>query len=391
MKTHIYIATTQGLVAIQNITPIDDEDISSVVSVNGTSTTANISNSYHNFVKKGVGIIQQMFGACSYRVDISARIDQGNSWQVAMYLAHLTQSKGLLGNGEVNQGDTVICATGEVNTTNHQVLAVSEVAVKFNLALPQLEQWTALGATVQFLLPQANQAGINHTHDQHNYTQLISNLEQAANALPNTAQNQTSPTVKTKKTIKLNFRYSAAAGISILILMLVFSLIKFPDDKNSPQVISKAVNNSNVETIQTAQLKALTKQHETCAATTSQNILAVKNTFTDLSLIQLCELYFQLAPSQVQSLLIARDAYTVIPLTKRVQGWQVPLPKNRLSDRSYFLVSMQQSLNAQTIERLRLYREAMPKAEMLTKSLLVKWMEKQKVEFSIYTHSLVVE
>ena len=84
MKIHIFIATTQGLVAIQNITPIDDEDISSVVSVNGTSTTANISGSYHNFVKKGVGIIHQMFGACSYRVDISARIDQGNSWQVAM-------------------------------------------------------------------------------------------------------------------------------------------------------------------------------------------------------------------------------------------------------------------------------------------------------------------
>ena len=164
MKIHIFIATTQGLVAIQNITPIDDEDISSVVSVNGTSTTANISGSYHNFVKKGVGIIHQMFGACSYRVDISARIDQGNSWQVAMYLAHLTQSKGLLGNGEVNDGDTVICATGEVNTTNHQILAVAEVALKFKLAQPQLDQWALLGAKVHFLLPQANQTDVKQNN-----------------------------------------------------------------------------------------------------------------------------------------------------------------------------------------------------------------------------------
>ena len=188
MKTHIFIATTQGLVSIQNITPIDDEDISSVVSVNGTSTTANISGSYHNFVKKGVGIIQQMFGACSYRVDISARIDQGNSWQVAMYLGHLAQSKGLLGNGEVSQGDTVICATGEVNTTNYQVLAVTQVAVKFKLALPQLEKWTQLGAKVTFLLPEANQSELKN-----DYCLLIKNLEQAAATLPHILQEQPSP------------------------------------------------------------------------------------------------------------------------------------------------------------------------------------------------------
>ncbi len=55
MKLHIFVATTQGLVAIQNITTIDDADISSIVSINGTSTTANISSAYHNFVQKGAG------------------------------------------------------------------------------------------------------------------------------------------------------------------------------------------------------------------------------------------------------------------------------------------------------------------------------------------------
>jgi hypothetical protein len=116
MKVHVFVATTQGLVAIQNIRLIDDADISSIVSVNGTSTIANISTAYHHFVKKGAGIIQQDFGACSYRVNISDRIDHGNSWQLAFYLAHAVEQQGVLGDGEVVLGDYVICATGEVNT-----------------------------------------------------------------------------------------------------------------------------------------------------------------------------------------------------------------------------------------------------------------------------------
>ena len=86
MKIHIFVATTQGLVAIQNIIPIDDRGINSIVSLNGTSTTSNISSAYHNFVKKGAGIIEQDFGSCSYRINVSDRIDHGNSWQLAFYL-----------------------------------------------------------------------------------------------------------------------------------------------------------------------------------------------------------------------------------------------------------------------------------------------------------------
>ncbi len=388
MKTHIFIATTQGLVAIQNITPIDDEDISSVVSVNGTSTTANISGSYHNFVKKGVGIIHQMFGACSYRIDISARIDQGNSWQVAMYLAHLAQSKGLLGNGEVSQGDTVICATGEVNTTNHQVLAVAEVAVKFKLAQPQLEQWTALGAKVQFLLPQANQSEVK----KNNYTLLVSNLEQAATALPNTTQNQRSSSVKNKQLVSINSRYMITGAASILVLIIFLGLNKFTStDSSNHQAVAKKANNSKVEPTQKIQLVALLKQDKTCAQTSSQSVFLTNEVFADLALNQLCKLYLQTHKSQVQILLIARDAYTVMPLTQSPQGWQIPLPKNRLSDRSYFLVTLVQPLSQEKIEQLRLYREAMPQPKMFTKSALTDWLGEQGVEFAVYTHKLVVE
>ena len=388
MKIHIFIATTQGLVAIQNITPIDDEDISSVVSVNGTSTTANISGSYHNFVKKGVGIIHQMFGACSYRVDISARIDQGNSWQVAMYLAHLTQSKGLLGNGEVNDGDTVICATGEVNTTNHQILAVAEVALKFKLAQPQLDQWALLGAKVHFLLPQANQTDVK----QNNYTLLVSNLDQAASALPSSTQKQYTQSVKNEKLVAINPRYIIAGAISILVLVMIFGLNKLTStDDISFQPVANKTNVSEVEPIKKVQLFAVLKQDKSCAQTSSKHVLLANKTFAELALNQLCKLYLQTHKSQGQVLLVARDAYTVIPLNQSQQGWQVPLPKKRVADRSYFLVQIVQTISEAKIEQLRLYREAMPKPNMLTESTLMAWLQTQGVEFSVYSHKLVVQ
>ncbi|GAC21193.1 hypothetical protein [Paraglaciecola arctica] len=388
MKTHIFIATTQGLVAIQNITPIDDEDISSVVSVNGTSTTANISGSYHNFVKKGVGIIQQMFGACSYRVDISARIDQGNSWQVAMYLAHLAQSKGLLGNGDVSKDDTVICATGEVNTSNHQILAVTEVALKFKLAQPQLEQWTALGAKVQFLLPHANQSDIQPN----NYIRLVNNLEQAALALPNSTQSQTLSSVKNNKLVSVNSRLKLIISAFILVTIIFLGFREFTSiTSNKYQSVTNKENISKEEPTTKTQLVALVKQGETCAATTSQNISLSNTTFAALALNQLCELYLQPHNSQVQILLVAKDAYTVLPLTQNSQGWQIPLPKNRLSDRSYFLVTIAQNLNEEKIEQLRVYREAMPNPNLLTESALDDWLQTQNVKFAVFSHKLVVE
>ena len=401
MTTHIFIATTQGLVAIQNITAIDDEDISSVVSVNGTSTTANISGSYHSFVKKGVGIIHQMFGACSYRVDISARIDQGNSWQVAMYLAHLAQSKGLLGNGEVSQGDTVICATGEVNTTNQQVLAVTEVALKFKLALPQLKQWTALGTEVLFLLPQANQSDLEDMPHAQTCSQVVNNLEQAAATLPSNSKNKSEVRLKSKKLVSVNSRYIIAAAVSTLVLVVFFGLSEFTSTTSiEHQTSTKKSNVDELEPTTKIQMLAVLKQGKTCAQTSNQELALTSNNFADLALNKLCELYFQTSQTpqthqahqtQGQLLLIARDAYTVLPLTQSPKGWQVPLPKNRLSDRSYFLVALTQTISAQKIEHLRLYREAMPKPDMLTESALTQWLQKQGVVFTVYSHKLVVQ
>ncbi len=167
MKYHVFIATTKGVIAIQDLIALDDPDIQSLITVNGTATLANISHHYHHFVKKGSGIIQLDFGSCSYRANIEQGIDQGNSWQLAMYIAHVLSEKSLLGNGIVTANDQVIVATGEINTSHRTILAVTKVAEKYKKLIEERARFSskALSETPEkhpvFFIPKANEVDIN--------------------------------------------------------------------------------------------------------------------------------------------------------------------------------------------------------------------------------------
>ncbi|MGJ8691265.1 MAG: hypothetical protein ACSHW0_02145 [Thalassotalea sp.] len=163
MKCHVFIATTQGVVAIQDVIPLNDPDIHSLISVNGTATVANISSSYHNFVKKGSGLIHQDFACCSYRINISQRIDQGNSWQLAIYLAHLLAANNLLAYGDIQADEQIIIATGEINTSNRNIQAVQGVEEKYHQIVEFInnsqlahQPFAAFNHQPIFLLPEQN-------------------------------------------------------------------------------------------------------------------------------------------------------------------------------------------------------------------------------------------
>jgi hypothetical protein len=231
MKIHVFVATTQGLVAIQNISAIDDTDISSIVSINGTSTTANISSAYHNFVKKGAGIIQQDFGACSYRINISKRIDTGNSWQLAFYLAHAAKNENMLGDGQVKSGDQVICATGEINTSSREIQAIGEISRKQQLAAKQIKQWHKRNISVSFLVPYANVKILDKQLPLN--IKLVRNLTHALTYLPLTvtANSDTSTNDKfqnnssLKKHIKTISSTKKLTSIALLVTMLFFLVL----------------------------------------------------------------------------------------------------------------------------------------------------------------------
>lgn len=154
MKTHVFIGTTEAPVAIQRITE-EDSGVQSVICLNGTVQALPVSAGYHDFVRRGTGVIARDFGHDAYRVDVDGRVDQGASWQLPVYLAHALHRRGLLGDGSPATGDRVIWATGEVDI-DLGVRSVAGVAQKLARSLEAIQAWRAQGIEVQVLLPSSN-------------------------------------------------------------------------------------------------------------------------------------------------------------------------------------------------------------------------------------------
>jgi hypothetical protein len=154
MKTHVLIATTEGAVFIQRITA-EDLGVQSVICLDGTAQVLPISAAYHAFVRRGSGVIARDFGHDAFRIDVGARIDQGHSWQLPVYLAHALQAQDCLGDGRPQPGDRVLWATGEVDM-DLVVRPVAGVAQKLAHAIAPVRALRERGIEVQLLLPSGN-------------------------------------------------------------------------------------------------------------------------------------------------------------------------------------------------------------------------------------------
>jgi len=245
MAWFIYIPTTEGLVQILSLVE-EDPDVQSVVCLNNSTTTLAISSAYHQFVRKGSGLIHKTFGHGAFRLDLSARIDQGNSWQLAVYLAHAAQSKGVLGQGQPGRGDTLIWASGELNR-HGDIKPVSQLAEKMAHSHSTLQQGAEQGARLLLLCAETNASELNGL-SAHPVTGL-QHIEQAlALLLPAKAASQpvTAPTVqKARQSCAL---WLGAITFSIVSAIAVIALRSFPDAELSPKasadISSEAASNS---------------------------------------------------------------------------------------------------------------------------------------------------
>ena len=109
----VYIATTNGPVAIQSITE-ENNDINSVICLAGKAISLPISPAYEEFVRDPTGVVQRNFGHSAYRLDVTDRIDDGYSWQLGVYLAHALKNIDRLAENNA-MAETIVIATGEVN------------------------------------------------------------------------------------------------------------------------------------------------------------------------------------------------------------------------------------------------------------------------------------
>lgn len=158
MKNHIYILTTQYLVLIQGIL-IEKDDVSSVMCINGGNKLASVSDAYYRFVAKGTGIISKLFKGNSFRVDIDKNIDSGDSWELPVFIAHYFFNKGLLGDGQLNSGDTLTIATGLVKI-NDRVAAVQGIKEKLFSASDFVKNLSQNGISIRLIFPLENKPDV---------------------------------------------------------------------------------------------------------------------------------------------------------------------------------------------------------------------------------------
>ena len=112
-QARVFIATTEGPVAVQKITA-EDPDVPSVACRDGTTEVLAISRDYTRFVDRGTGLVAGLTGHGAYRLDLDRPVDSGRSWQLPVLLAHLLEAEGRLA-GPMEAADLTLLATGEVD------------------------------------------------------------------------------------------------------------------------------------------------------------------------------------------------------------------------------------------------------------------------------------
>ena len=153
-RIRVFIATTEGPVAVQKITP-EEPDVPSVACRDGTTEVLAISRDYTRFVNRGTGLVAALTGHGAYRLDLDRPVDGGRSWQLPVLLAHLLEAEGRLA-GPTEPADLILLATGEVDR-DQRVRAVGRVREKLAAARELFAQPGISAPPVVVLVPAADQ------------------------------------------------------------------------------------------------------------------------------------------------------------------------------------------------------------------------------------------
>jgi hypothetical protein len=160
----VYVATTEGPVQIQRITR--EPAPRCAVCLGRTTKVLPISGAYDAFVRPPSGVIEREFGPFepgAFRLDVSAPIGGGESWQLAFFVAHALAGEAPAGQsrlaGSEAEADAVLWFTGRVD---HDLVvgAVDHVARKLQASGEAFERWRARGLPVTLFVPEENAADV---------------------------------------------------------------------------------------------------------------------------------------------------------------------------------------------------------------------------------------
>jgi hypothetical protein len=150
----VWIATTEGICKVQRVAR-ERPEVRSVICLDGGTQALPVSAAYDAFVREPTGVIERAVGHPVFRVDLSAAIDEGSSWQLGLFLAHELENTVRLAPAD-DPTSAIIWATGEVDR-DLTLRPVAHVAEKVQRALPQLLDAVRSGRRVILALPSRNQ------------------------------------------------------------------------------------------------------------------------------------------------------------------------------------------------------------------------------------------
>jgi len=436
MKVHVFVATTQGLVAIQRIYA-QDPDIRSVVSINGTATVSPISAAYYHFVKKGVGIIEHDFGGSAYRVNIDGHIDQGNSWQLGFYLAHAAHAQNILGDGKPQPGDRVICTTGEINTSERAVLAVEQIPLKIQRASSQIQNWPD-NIQSYFLLPKGNASELHDDSDFSTQLYWIDSLKDALKLLPANDENSLGSYLKdngtrvsantnllTKQIFNSLMSRWSVLGLALLVAIAVYFYSGSPKQNTAESLASSSTNtalpaaepaSSHDTLVSSASMDKLRSLHADDLSA-KQQVLAqqqatlqlgyedvdadekkckgaeldyselhsVAGKFKPAPYPNLCEIRF--VPEQSYSALFAinRVSHRFVRAALSDQAFVIPLPSQAAD---YLLLAVKDPIDKEHHRKLHGYLFNLADETILSAEQLRKLAELQDLDYAVFSHQL---
>jgi len=145
--TRVYIPTTRHPVEIISLIE-ESADIESVICLAGSFEGLPVSAAYHAFVRRPTGLIEKLTGVASFRTDVSGAIDQGNSWQLPMLLAHRLHHQKRF---RLTDAKHMIWATGQVDI-DQNVTPVQHIQEKLAASQPLFEDLLSKGITIHLVM-----------------------------------------------------------------------------------------------------------------------------------------------------------------------------------------------------------------------------------------------
>ncbi len=149
----VFIATTHGPIRVERITR--ERARQSMVCLKRSSSVLPISAAYDNFVRPGSGVVERAFGPFedgAFRLDLSAPIETGESWQLGFFVAHAIAASSNAELASDDEADTIIWLTGRVDY-DRAVGAINHMSEKIFASRAAIGEWVATGRSVTLFVP----------------------------------------------------------------------------------------------------------------------------------------------------------------------------------------------------------------------------------------------